>query len=70
MKTTPHMKDFWLSQNYLWCIPTTAIETIKNKETTQYLHDLVTLKNNKYNQQSTRYGLNAFRYCWILSDFK
>jgi hypothetical protein len=30
---------------------TIAIETFKiiNKETPQYLHDLVTLKNNKYN---------------------
>jgi hypothetical protein len=32
-------------------IRTIAIETFKiiNKETPQYLHDLVTLKNNKYN---------------------
>ena len=32
-------------------IHTIAIETFKNinKETPQYLHDLVTLKNNKYN---------------------
>ena len=52
-----------------------AIETFKiiNKETPQYLHDLVTLKNNKYNfrysntahiptVKTTRYGLNSFRY--------
>jgi hypothetical protein len=37
-----------------------AIETFKiiNKETPQYLHDLVTLKNNKYN---FRYS-NTFKY--------
>ena len=50
-----------------------AIETFKiiNKETPQYLHDLVTLKNNKYNfrdsyiptvNNTTGYGLNSFRY--------
>jgi phage FluMu protein Com len=59
------------------CIRTIAIETFKiiNKETPQYLHDLVTLKNNKYNfrnsntahidiptVKTTRYGLNSFRY--------
>ena len=56
-------------------IRTIAIETFKiiNKETPQYLHDLVTLKNNKYNfrysntaqiptVKTTRYGLNSFRY--------
>jgi hypothetical protein len=54
---------------------TIAIETFKiiNKETPQYPHDLVTLKNNKYNfrysntahiptVKTTRYGLNSFRY--------
>ena len=57
-------------------IRTIAIETFKiiNKETPQYLHDLVTLENNKYNLRysntahiptvkTTRYGLNSFRYC-------
>jgi hypothetical protein len=55
-------------------IRTIAIETFKiiNKETPQYLHDLVTLKNNKYNiryntahiptVKTTRYGFNSFRY--------
>ena len=56
-------------------IRTIAIETFKiiNKETPQYLHDLVTLKNNKYNfrysntahiptVKTTRHGLNSFRY--------
>ena len=56
-------------------IRTLAIETFKilNKETPQYIHDLVTLKNNKYNfrysntahiptVKNTRYGLNSFRY--------
>ena len=56
-------------------IRTIAIETFKiiNKKTPQYLHDLVTLKNNKYNfrysntahiptVKTTRYGLNSFRY--------
>ena len=50
---------------------TIAIETFKiiNKETPKYLHDLVTLKNNKYNfrysntahiptVKTTRNGLN------------
>jgi hypothetical protein len=46
---------------------------MRHKETPQYLHDLVTLKNNKYNfrysntshiptVKTTRYGLNSFRY--------
>ena len=56
-------------------IRTIAIETFKiiNKETPQYLYDLVALKNNKYNfrysntahiptVKTTRYGLNSFRY--------
>jgi len=54
---------------------TISIETFKiiNKETPQYLDDLVTLKNNKYNftyssiphiqtVKTTRYGFNSFRY--------
>ena len=55
-------------------IRTIAIETFKiiNKEIPQYLHDLITLKNNKYVRYSntahiptiktTQYGLNSFRY--------
>ena len=52
-----------------------AIETFKiiNKEIPQYLHDLITLKNNKYNVRysntahiptvkTTWYGLNSFKY--------
>jgi hypothetical protein len=42
-------------------IGTLAIETFKiiNKETPQYLHDLATLKNNKYNfRYSNKYTCN------------
>jgi len=50
MKTTAHMKNFWLNQNDLSIqirrISTKAIEKFKitNKETPQYLHYLITLK--------------------------
>jgi hypothetical protein len=39
-------------------ICTIAIETFKiiNNETPQYLHDLVTLKNNKYNFRYRKYS--------------
>ena len=54
MKTTPHeelLAKSKLPSLKIRRMRTIAIETFKilKKETSQYLHDLVTLKNNKYN---------------------
>ena len=61
-----------LAKSKLPSLKIRRIETFKiiNKETPQYIHDLLTLKNNKYNfrysntahiptVKTTRYGLNS-----------
>jgi hypothetical protein len=51
---------------------TIAVETFKiiHKQNPSYLHDLISIKDQKYNfrtavlprERTTRYGLNSFRY--------